>query len=92
MYFKFNQGEGEWEEDEMAECCSMVHEWRAVKLWISKNDNDTDKNYCPRVLMEIHQISFPHLQWIDVEKNNIESIEILSRIHLPLLERLHLGN
>ena len=42
------------------------------------------------ILREVPQLSFPYLREISLPSNQFESVEILTRVHMPLLEFLYM--
>ena len=48
-------------------------------------------NFHPSIIKEISSINFSRLISLDVQKNNIESIETLNSIQAPSLSRINIG-
>ena len=69
----------------MPEVCPFIIEWEAVQLFIDSNFHDS-------IFKEIADVYFPNLTVLSAFKNEIESIEILSRIRLPQLYCMNIGN
>ena len=54
--------------------------------------NNTDSNKCESIVRDISDINFPRLVWLHLYDNEIESIDILCRIQLPVLKEIDMGN
>ena len=52
---------------------------------------DIDKTQEPRMIRHLQNISFPNLGYMTLGKNDLESIEGLASIHLPLLMEISVG-
>ena len=76
----------------MGEACQLIRIWKASGLWICKNFYNLDRNKEKRILKEIEGIEFPHLQILDLEGNELESVEGLNRMFFPQLKELVLSN
>ena len=50
-----------------------------------------DNSHYPNTILAISHIAFPSLQKIYLYNNNIESIEMLSRMWMPAMNRLIFG-
>ena len=50
-----------------------------------------DGNLNPQIIKEISQINFPHLFEIFIYRNELESVEGLSRVEFPSLKLLSMG-
>ena len=70
----------------MKEVCPLIKEWKVKRLSASKYTFYTGSNWCPTILHQIKEVMFPHLKKILLSGNEIESVEGLNRIHLPLIE------
>ena len=55
------------------------------------NPTNKDMNHENRILKQISQINFSALTLIAISTNNIESIESLNRVDMPVLKSLWLG-
>ena len=51
-----------------------------------------DNNKKPNILLAISEVNLSKLVHIDVFDNNIESVEVLSRIRMPSLSNLSISN
>ena len=66
--------------------CSIIKEWKVEFLQTRKYV--LGWNECSKILQQIKEVIFPCIQTINIEGNEIDSMEGFNRIHLPLLERL----
>ena len=60
---------------------------RQVKVGLYSGDNKK----CPKMIKDISEVKFPYLYEISLSGNNIESIEGLSRIDMPLISQVYLS-
>ena len=81
-------GEGKWKKHRMEEVCPLIKEWKLNQLSIGKFAFHLGSNKCPTTLRQIKEVRFPNLIGIDVRGNIIESVEGLSRVHLPKTQKL----
>ena len=49
-------------------------------------------NQIPTIIPRISEIKFPFLRFIKISGNAIETVEGLSRVHMPKLERINMSN
>ena len=68
----------------MNEVCPLIKEWKTDQLSADRNRNGG-------ILKEIHDIHFPCLKSLYLGKNDIQSIECMSRIDMPSLSTLSLS-
>ena len=64
--------------------------WKNRKIWLSTFDNILDANRQQTMLKEIENIKFPFLSFLSLWGNRIASLEPLSRISMPKLQKLDL--
>ena len=81
-------GDGYWNYHEMDKVCPLIKNWKAKMLELRKYSFYLGLNESPTILQSIREVRFPELTLINVQGNNIESVEGISRIHFPKLTGL----
>lgn len=65
--------------------------WRLVWMYSLQSIFIVEFNKRKQMLVDIKDISFPHLRKLFIRMNCIESVEVLSRIDMPSMENLWLS-
>ena len=76
-------GYGDWMKQEVKGICHLIKEWNLENLKLGKLICYLGKADDPLIIKEISEIKFPHLKYLDIFGNKIESCEKLSRINMP---------
>ena len=71
--------------------CPFVKAWKSEQIYAGMNFLPQDFNDHPTIIQEIKNVDFPNLKVIYLTSNQIESLEGLNRIHIPLLMKLNLS-
>ena len=82
---------GGWDQYYMDEICGCLRSWAVRGLWLGKTALYLDRNEEPIIIHKILHINFGSLQSLVLYQNYIETVEELSRMHLPSLTGLSLS-
>ncbi len=83
---------GAWQKNNIGELCQYVQEWRLPSsLFLGFYLFHQEYNKCPTILKEISNIYFPFLQKLFLRSNSIQSIEVVSQLNMPSLQKIWFG-
>ena len=70
----------------MDQVLALIREWKVERMGLSKFTTILGSSSSPKILKGIKEVLFPHLQFINLPFNDVESIEEVDRIYLPALK------
>ena len=79
---------GGWKANSMDKIAPKLKEWKVSAFWQSKFQSHAAGNNEKNLIKQIEGIHLPNLKGLVIYQNEIETVEPLARMHLPLLEIL----